>query len=109
MTESERQQYLPAIRTFTDILQQDNLSVDQMNVLLQQARELTEGLKQSANENNGAGLGGLGGFGQLGKTSVGGTKYNDFLLPENADHIVNVPGQGPSFNTAIGKNMFEKP
>jgi len=31
------------------------------------------------------------------------TKYNDFLLPETGDHIVNVPGQGPSFNTAVGK------
>ena len=32
-------------------------------------------------------------------------EFNKFLLPKNDDNIINVPGQGPSFNTAIGKNL----
>jgi len=98
MTEAERQQFLPAVRTFTNILQKDNLSVDEMNLLLEQSRELTNALKQTTGQDGGAfGLGGFGGFGDS------STSYNDFLLPETGNHIVNVPGQGPSFNTAIGK------
>ena len=98
MTEAERQQFLPAVRTFTNILQKDNLSVDDMNLLLQQSRDLTNALKQSGQDGIfGAGFGGLG---------DPNTKYNDFLLPETGDHIVNVPGQGPSFNTAVGMISF---
>merc|ERR1712150_241195 len=61
MTEAERQQFLPAVRTFTNILQKDNISVDDMNLLLQQSRDLTNALKQSGQDGIfGAGFGGLG-------------------------------------------------
>ena len=52
----------------------------------------------------------IGGSGRLAGSRNSGN-FNEFLLPETGDHIVNVPGQGPSFNTALGKinslNMAE--
>ena len=177
MTAEEKRQFLPVARTFTSILQKDNIDAEEMNLLLDQSRELTNRLAQSNQNGNNAGffggLGGSGGFSGLGRFSglgglpsivrstpvsrsggltglsnsgrlsglsglggltgfegfnrpgrnaaVGGSgrlgglrnsgNFNEFLLPETGDHIVNVPGQGPSFNTALGKinslNMAE--
>ena len=163
MTAEERRQFLPVARTFTSILQKDNIDAEEMNLLLDQSRELTNRLAQSNQNGNIAGFfGGLGGFGAFsglgglpssvrstpvsrsggltglsnsgrisglsrlggltgfegfnrpgrnaavrGSGRLGGFRnsgnFNEFLLPENGDHIVNVPGQGPSFNTALGK------
>ena len=160
MTAEERRQFLPVARTFTSILQKDNIDAEEMNLLLDQSRELTNRLAQSNQNGNNAGFfGGLGAFGGFsgfgGLSSVvrstpvsrsglsnsrrlsglsrsggitglegfnrpgrnaavgvsgrlGGLRnsgnFNEFLLPETGDHIVSVPGQGPSFNTALGKN-----
>jgi len=140
MTDEERREFLPVSKTFTSILQKDNLDAFEMNLLLDQSRILTEKLSKSGKGifgGVGGGLGalsgsgglsgfgvlsGLGGFSGLGALSgskgvsgLGGivrsasiadsstSKYDKFLLPETGDHIVNVPGQGPSFNTALGK------
>ena len=164
MTAEERRQFLPVARTFTSILQKDNIDAEEMNLLLDQSRELTNRLAQSNQNGNIAGffggLGGSGGFSGLegfpvsrsggltglsnsgrlsglsrsggltgfegfnrpgrnaavgGSGRLGGLRnsgnFNEFLLPETGDHIINVPGQGPSFNTALGKinglNMAE--
>merc|ERR1712193_237561 len=122
MTAEERQQFLPAARTFTSVLKKDTIDPSELNLLLEQSRELTTKLAESnASGNSGAGIfGGFGatsvagvagstaGAGNIGRSaSVGGSnvgnKFTDFLLPESGDHIINVPGQGPSFNTKIGK------
>jgi len=29
--------------------------------------------------------------------------FDEFMLPKTGDHIITVPGQGPSYNTALGK------
>merc|ERR1712193_319025 len=119
MTAEERQQFLPAARTFTSVLKKDTIDPSELNLLLEQSRELTTKLAESnTSGNSGSGIfGGFGatsvagsasGAGNIGRSaSVGGSnvgnKFTDFLLPESGDHIINVPGQGPSFNTKIGK------
>merc|ERR1712029_648279 len=61
MTNEERARYLPSVRTFTNILKKDNVAPDEINLLLEQTRDLV---------NNGdfrqfGGSGGFGGFGLL--------------------------------------------
>merc|ERR1712193_283000 len=101
MTAEERQQFLPAARTFTSVLKKDTIDPSELNLLLEQSRELTTKLAESnASGNSGTGI--FGRFASVGGSNVG-NEFTDFLLPESGDHIINVPGQGPSFNTKIGK------
>merc|ERR1712241_428912 len=101
MTAEERQQFLPAARTFTSVLKKDTIDPSELNLLLEQSRELTTKLAES-NASGNSGAGNVGRSASVGGSNVG-NKFTDFLLPESGDHIINVPGQGPSFNTKIGK------
>merc|ERR1712156_988669 len=108
--------------------EKDIIDPSELNLLLEQSRELTTKLAESnASGNSGAGIfggfgatsvAGLSGLGLVGGSAAGagnigrsasvggsnvGNKFTEFLLPESGDHIINVPGQGPSFNTKIGK------
>jgi len=112
MTNEERERFLPVSRTFTSVLEKDTLDIAEMNLLLKQSRELTEELKKLGEEN---GISGDGPFGALGalasrgatplRSSNGGSSntFSEFGTPTSGDSIINVPGQGASFNTAFGK------
>merc|ERR1711997_191204 len=41
MTDEERQQFLPATRTFISVLEKDTIDPSELNTLLEQSRELT--------------------------------------------------------------------
>merc|ERR1712079_800063 len=41
MTDEERQQFLPATRTFTSVLEKDTIDPSELNTLLEQSRALT--------------------------------------------------------------------
>merc|ERR1712042_93715 len=121
MSEEQRKLFLPASKTFLKVLEQDKIDPDTMNELLAISRELA--LKIPKTTKNGGLFGGIGsslGLAAAAPAAIGGgagipafvrsasgssadTKYDNFLLPESGDHIINVPGQGPSFNTKIGK------
>ena len=58
MTDAQRQQYLPAVRTFISVLKKDNLDANEMNILLDQSRELLNLIPENI-----IGQFGLGGFG----------------------------------------------
>jgi len=58
MTDAQRQQYLPAVRTFVSVLKKDNLDANEMNILLDQSRELLNLIPENI-----IGQFGLGGFG----------------------------------------------
>merc|ERR1719436_2611 len=84
-----------------------------MNLLLKQSRELTNELKKYGAENGfGDGAGSFGALGALAqgastplrRTSGGSSdNFNQFGVPTDGDQIVNVQGQGASFNTQFGK------
>jgi len=122
MSDEQRKLFLPASKTFLKVLEQDTIDPETMNTLLAQSRELS--LKIPKTTKNGGLFGGIGS--SLGAAAIapaaaigggaglpafvartsasgGSVKYDNFLLPESGDHIINVPGQGPSFNTKIGK------
>ena len=40
MTDSERQQFLPVVRTFTNVLEKGNANPTEVNTLMSQVREL---------------------------------------------------------------------
>jgi len=120
MSEEQRKLFLPASKTFLKVLEQDKIDPETMNELLAISRELA--LKIPKTTKNGGLFGGIGsslglaaaapaaisgGLPAFARTGASGgstnTKYDSFLLPESGDHIINVPGQGPSFNTKIGK------
>ena len=121
MSEEQRKLFLPASKTFLKVLEQDTIDPETMNELLSISRELA--LKIPKTTKNGGLFGGIGsslGLAAAAPAAIGGgagipafvrsasgssadTKYDNFLLPESGDHIINVPGQGPSFNTKIGK------
>ena len=120
MSEEQRKLFLPASKTFLKVLEQDKIDPETMNELLAISRE--PALKIPKTTKNGGLFGGIGsslglaaaapaaiggGLPAFARTSASGgsanTKYDNFLLPESGDHIINVPGQGPSFNTKIGK------
>ena len=113
MTDEERERFLPVSRTFTSILEKDTLDVREMNLLLKQSRELTNELKKYGAENGfGDGAGSFGALGALAqgastplrRTSGGSSNnFNEFGIPTEGDQIVNVQGQGASFNTQFGK------
>ena len=113
MTDEERERFLPVSRTFTSILEKDTLDVREMNLLLKQSRELTNELKKYGAENGfGDGAGSFGALGALAqgastplrRTSGGSSNnFNQFGVPTDGDQIVNVQGQGASFNTQFGK------
>ena len=113
MTDEERERFLPVSRTFTSILEKDTLDVREMNLLLKQSRELTNELQKYGTENGfGDGSGTFGALGALAqgastplrRTSGGSSdNFNQFGVPTDGDQIVNVQGQGASFNTQFGK------
>jgi hypothetical protein len=113
MTNEERERFLPVSRTFTSILEKDTLDVREMNLLLKQSRELTNELQKYGTENGfGDGSGTFGALGALAqgastplrRTSGGSSdNFNQFGVPTDGDQIVNVQGQGASFNTQFGK------
>ena len=110
----------------TQVLEQDKIDPETMNELLSISRELA--LKIPKTTKNGGLFGGIGstlGLAAAAPAAIGGgaalpafvrsasggsanTNYDNFLLPESGDHIINVPGQGPSFNTKIGKHSLSK-
>merc|ERR1711935_69381 len=113
MTDEERERFLPVSRTFTSILEKDTLDVREMNLLLKQSRELTNELQKYGTENGfGDGSGTFGALGALAqgastplrRTSGGSSdNFNQFGIPTDGDQIINVQGQGASFNTQFGK------
>ena len=114
MTDEERERFLPVSRTFTSILEKDTLDVREMNLLLKQSRELTNELQKYGTENGfGDGSGTFGALGALAqgastplrRTSGGSSdNFNQFGIPTDGDQIINVQGQGASFNTQFGKS-----
>merc|ERR1712217_630492 len=64
MTDAEREQFLPSVRTFISVLEKDNLDVSEMNTLLAQSRELTNLIPSNLLSQFGGGLNGLAGFGK---------------------------------------------
>ena len=41
MTDAERQQFLPSVRTFISVLEKETLDPNEINALLEESRELT--------------------------------------------------------------------
>ena len=64
MTDEERQQFLPATRSFIKVLEKDNLDAAEMNTLLAQSRELTNLIPGNLLTQFSGGLNGLAGFGK---------------------------------------------
>merc|ERR1712241_505970 len=64
MTDAERQQSLPSVKTFISVLEKDNLDASEMNTLLAQSRELTNLIPSNLLNQFGGGLNGLAGFGK---------------------------------------------
>merc|ERR1719362_266961 len=57
---SERATYLPATKTFVSVLKKDTLDADEMNLLLQQSRDLINLVPSNFLEQFGNGFAGLG-------------------------------------------------
>ena len=82
MTEEEREQFLPAVRAFTDILQKDNLNPEEVKELMKEVRKLDSWNLfpfdvRGTNEPKKRGLGGL--PGQFGKpASLSGLGISGF-------------------------------
>merc|ERR1712149_45269 len=64
MTDAERRQFLPSVKTFISVLEKDNLDASEMNTLLAQSRELTNLIPSNLLNQFGGGLNGLAGFGK---------------------------------------------
>lgn len=60
MTDEERATYLPATKTFVSVLKKDTLDADEMNLLLQQSRDLINLVPSNFLEQFGNGFAGLG-------------------------------------------------
>ena len=60
LTNEERQQFLPATRTFISVLEKDTVDPSELNILLEQSRELTNLIPDNLLSQFGSGLSGLG-------------------------------------------------
>merc|ERR1711997_356921 len=125
MTDEERAKFLPSVRTFISVLEKDTLDPEEINQLLEQARDITPEQDSAAGGLGGLGgglglLGGLlGGFGgssqsgvisnrQTASTPAVSSSLSDFGIPETGPLIENVPNQGPSWNLKFGKIPLDK-